>query len=197
MDYLEGFLIGPIWSDTDYETRRHVAIHIFSSALVAVFYIFLQIFPHYQEIMNIIPLPHSLVVFVTLVLICPLIACFYYRLPVFVRPVVLFTYAAKFFLAAWVLIQYTLPLYSFESGNVQEYLFEEVNKSIETGINWFDFLGYLFSMILGIIAGGLWVVLRLALVLQLLIAVPLALLLLLKLVQYGLDLLVSKFFTTE
>lgn len=55
MDYLEGFLIGPVWTDTDYETKRHTMIHVLLAFLVAVWYIFLQVFPANQRIMAIIP----------------------------------------------------------------------------------------------------------------------------------------------
>ena len=34
MDYLEGFLLGPVWSDTEYETRSHKVFFLFLSLTV-------------------------------------------------------------------------------------------------------------------------------------------------------------------
>ncbi|MGI6090421.1 MAG: hypothetical protein ACOYEL_03410 [Saccharofermentanales bacterium] len=197
MDYLEGFLIGPVWTDTDYETRRHTAIHIFVSALVGLVYVLMIIFPSYQGILQAIPLPASLIIFIMLMLVTPIIACFYYRMPLYVRPLVLLLYAFKFLLGFWALLQAVLPLYDLEIEGLQEYVFAEVNQSIESAISWFDFAGYLFSMILGIILGGLWLVLRLVIILILIAAIPLAFFILIKLIQYGLDRLVEWFYTKD
>ncbi len=197
MDYLEGFLIGPVWTDTDYETKRHTAIHVLLAFLVAVWYIFLQVFPANQRIMAIIPWPYSLVIFIVLMLITPIIGCFYYRLSIYARIMVLSTYVIKFLLGAWVLIQATLPLLAIDSSGLQELLFEEINQNIEIAINWFDFMGYLFSMIVGIIIGGLWLVLKLLLFLLLMITIPLAVLILIKLIQHGLDKLVARVYAVE
>ncbi|HHV42339.1 MAG TPA: hypothetical protein GXX72_05800 [Clostridiaceae bacterium] len=195
MDYLEGFLIGPVWTDTDYETRRHTAVHFFVAALVGIYYIFLQIFPDRQKLIDSIPWPYSLVIFISLMLITPLIACFYYRIPIYVRPLILCLYVFKFLMGFWLLLQLTLPLYVLKTEGLQEYIFEEVNKNIETAINWFNFLGYLFSMVLGIIAGGLWLVLRFVLIMLIVIAIPLAVFIIIKLLQYGLDSVVARFFS--
>jgi hypothetical protein len=45
MDYLEGFLIGSIWSDTDYRTRRHYHAHVFLATLMAAAFAFFLFFP--------------------------------------------------------------------------------------------------------------------------------------------------------
>jgi hypothetical protein len=52
-------------------------------------------------------------------------------------------------------------------------------------------------MILGIILGGLWLVLRLIIILILIAAVPLAFFILIKLIQHGLDMLVEWFYTRD
>lgn len=195
MDYLEGFLIGSVWTDTDYETKRHTAVHVLLAFLVAVWYIFLQLLPAKQSIMSRIPWPYSLVIFIVLMLVTPIIACFYYRLPLYARVLALAVYALKYLLGAWVLIQLTLPLFTVDTAGLQEFFYEEINHNIETAISWFDFLGYLFSMILGIIIGGLWLVLKLLFFLLVLIAIPLVVLILVKLVQYGLDRAVARVYS--
>ncbi|HHU07093.1 MAG TPA: hypothetical protein GXZ59_01980 [Clostridiaceae bacterium] len=197
MDYLEGFLIGSVWTDTDYETKRHTAIHILLAFLVAAWYIFLQVFATKQTIMARIPWPYSLIIFIILMLVTPIIACFYYRLPLYARVLVLTVYAIKYLLGAWVLIQLTLPIITIDTASLQDILFEEINHNIEVAIGWFSFMDYLFSMILGIIVGGLWLVLKLLFFLLVIMAVPLMVLLLIKLVQYGLDRAVARVFSVR
>ncbi len=46
MDYLEGFLIGPVWSDTDYRSRRHFSAHVFLAAMMAAAFVLLTLYPN-------------------------------------------------------------------------------------------------------------------------------------------------------
>ena len=61
MDYLEGFFIGPVWSDTDYEGRRHLGSHIILSLFMLLLFGLFFVFPDTAARLVFISFPASLV----------------------------------------------------------------------------------------------------------------------------------------
>lgn len=193
MDYLEGFLIGPVWSDTEYQTRSHKMLHLLLSAAVAALYLFLLFFPAHRSKVLVIPLEIGAVILVILLILTPFISCFYYRVPFFFRPVLLLFYVATYLIAISTLLHVVLPLWQPDLDLLSSYFINTINERINVMTAAFDPLGPLFGMIAGIVVGGLWSVGEVLLVFLILILTPLLVILLVKGLRYLMDRLIVSF----
>jgi len=72
MDFLEGYLLGPQWSDTEYETRHHAGFHLLLGLAVALAFGFLLVNPD-QAARWVWPWQIPLLLFSALVLVNPLL----------------------------------------------------------------------------------------------------------------------------
>lgn len=180
MDYLEGFLIGPVWSDTEYQTRRHVMVHVMLAVLITALYIAMLVVPALRELVLIVPFRISIISFIILLFITPFISAFYYRVPGILRPFLLLFYVATYVFAMISLLYVVLPLYEPDAGQIINLTLERINNRIDVTTSFFTFLGPLFSMIAGIIAGGLWTVGEGILLVLGIVAVPLFVILFIK-----------------
>lgn len=81
MDYLEGFLIGSIWSDTDYRSRRHFNAHILLAAAMAAAFMVLVLFPERRDQLIVIGWPAVPALLFLLIVLTPVLSIFYRRLP--------------------------------------------------------------------------------------------------------------------
>ncbi len=187
MDYLEGALIGPIWSDTEYKRRRHLGSHIILSLLMLLFFVLSYVRPYWTEAFIFVAYPASLIILIILVLLTPLLSSFYYRLPLAIRPLLLILYIFKYLLLLYLLLHFLLPLVPEQMDDASVLILERMDNHVSATIGFFEFAGSLFGMILGIVAGGLWVVLEMLLIVIFLLAVPLLSLGLMKGIQYLLD----------
>lgn len=193
MDYLEGFFIGPIWSDTDYEGRRHLGSHIMLSFIMLLFFILFAIRPEVAVRFVFVSYPASLVFLIILLLLTPFLSSFYYRLPIAVRPLLLLLYLFKYILLFYLLLHYFLPLVPEQIDSAAVIISERMDNHISAAIGIFEFAGSLFAMILGIVAGGLWIVLEMLLLIIILLTIPLISLGLMKAIQYLLDYVYKRF----
>lgn len=191
MDYLEGFLIGSVWSDTDYRSRRHVNAHILLAAAMGALFVFLVLFPQRQTQLILIDWPLSLVLLIALVFLTPIFAILYRRLPFYVRPLVILIFAFKYLLLFYVLVHYFIPLVTFEKESIFTLLFARMDDHIEKALVYLAESGGILATVGGVVAGGLWVIGEGLAVICLLILVPLIAILLFKGLQHGLDRLVK------
>lgn len=190
MDYLEGFLIGPVWSDTEYQTRRHVMVHVLLAVLVAALYVTMLIKPSLSELVLVVPFRITIISFIILLFVTPFVSAFYYRVPVFFRPLLLLLYIATYVSAMLSLLHLVLPLYEPDMDQIINLILERINNHIDVTTSFFVFLGPLFSMIIGIIAGGLWTVGEGVLLVLGIVAVPLLVILFIKSFRQLLDSLI-------
>jgi hypothetical protein len=191
MDYLEGFLIGPVWSDTDYKSHRHFNAHLFLAFLMAFAFAGIVFYPLRFSKWIIVGWPASLIILIGLTLITPFLSSFYYRLPVFLRPLVLFLYAFKFVLLFYVLTHYFLPLATLDSQAIPMMLLDRLDRHINHMVDIIADTGGIFRTVLGIVAGTIWIVGEGLLLMVTVITIPLAAIGVLKGVQYVLDRIVN------
>lgn len=193
MDYLEGSLIGPVWSDTEYKRRRHLGSHIILSVLMLVFFVLSFARPQWTDRFVFVSYPASLILLIILLLLTPFLSSFYYRLPFAIRPLLLLLYIFKYILLFYILLHFFLPLVPDQIDDASILILERMDNHVSAAIGFFEFAGSLFGMILGIVAGGLWVVLEMLLLVVFLLAVPLTSLGLMKGIQYLLDITYKRF----
>ena len=96
MDYLEGLFLGPLWSDTDYENRRHTGLFLLYGlsvvGVIAYSYLtggFAGLLAGHQIL--------KIILLMLLFLASPFMCFRYYRMPTWVKLPVLLAEAAKYF----------------------------------------------------------------------------------------------------
>lgn len=191
MDYLEGFLIGPVWSDTDYKSHRHFNAHLFLAFLMALAFAGVVFYPIRMNKWIFVAWPASFIILIALVLITPFLSSYYYRLPIYVRPFVLLLYAFKYVLLFYVLTHYFLPLATLDSKAIPMMLLERMDRHVNHMIDIIAETGGIFRTVLGIVAGTMWIIGEGLLLMIVVIAIPLAAIGVLKGVQYLLDWIVN------
>ncbi len=187
MDFLEGFLIGPVWSDTEYETRRHIGfLWMIGWVFVAVF-AFVLFFPDNSPFFLKMPMIVSIVLFIVLVLASPFICRPYYRLNIFLKIPILIALALKYFIGMIVLLQICQAFISIDKTALPMILLNYVNDSVSNATGYFASLGKGTDILVGILAGGIWVVITFGLALLVMTVIPALYMFALKLIQRGAD----------
>ncbi len=190
MDYLEGFLIGSIWSDTDYRSRRHFNAHIFLAAAMAAAFMVLVLFPERRDQLIVIGWPAVPALLFLLIVLTPVLSIFYRRLPFFIRPLALLVYAFKYLLLFYVLVHYFLPQVTFEKESILTLIFARMDGHIETALDVIAESGGILMTVAGVVVGGLWVIGEGLALIGILILIPLLAIIILKGLQYALDYMV-------
>ncbi len=159
MDYLEGALLGPVWSDTDYENRSHKgAALLISTAFWAGFVYHLLSF--YADNLSPWLQTPSIWLLATLagVLVAPVLCYYYYNLPLPFRFVVLAFQAAKYVAAVLIIYSLIIPAISlnFDSllPDLIEWMDSTVGTFVERNTEVYELFGLLVSGIV-LVLGGL------------------------------------------
>ena len=138
MDFLEGFLLGPLWSDTEYETQRHIGFHIFLGAIISGIFLWLLIFPDKLNFWLGLPTAMYVILIILFFLATPFAARVYYQLKLPLKLLVLAVQAIKFIAVFLVAYQIMLPKYKLDLTNLPQTFIEEVNMSISKATEFFE-----------------------------------------------------------
>ncbi len=119
MDYLEGALLGKLWSDTDFENRKHRGVALLLCALfwVYAFYlIFLVNFTDETSIMQsfVLWFPAAAL----LLIASPFLCYYYYNVPLVVRWVILAIQVLKYLCCFFFLYSLILPFSRFDKDKL-------------------------------------------------------------------------------
>ena len=190
MDYLEGLLLGRLWSDTDYENRKHFCLFImyglFVDAIVLYIYILGRDFLRFGSIG-----PIHIAVFVLLFLANPFICFRYYRMPWWGK---IFILAVKIF-KAYLVVSYTvsllLPRLSVKVDELPDFLMSYLNQTLEKYTEKFVATAGSFSTVVGVLAGGVHVVGIVLLLILAAVVIPSIIFLAVKYVQLAWDWIVN------
>jgi hypothetical protein len=189
MDFLEGFLLGPVWSDTEYETHRHTGFYWFIGWLGFAAYAYLKIFP--EKIPSWMNMPTYLPItfFLVFSVISPFACRYYYRLNIFLKLCIQLFQILKFGFAFLAFFQFLLPVVQIDPADVPTMVLDYINQTVAKTTNYFEKLGQGVGMLVGIASGGLLIVLTFAGALLVATLLPVIYLIALKLYQRGIDLL--------
>ena len=190
MDYLEGLFLGKLWSDTDFENRRHVTLFIlyglFIDALVLYTYFTGKLIPMLSGAGTL-----KIVIFIILALMKPFICFRYYRMPLWGKVLVLL----ERFFHSYLVLDYTvsllLPKLTVQSSDLSTFLIDFLNGTLETYTEKFAGSSGSFSTVIGVLAGGVHVVLVACLGIIIAIAVPGLIYLAYRLIQFCWDWLMN------
>jgi len=192
VDYMEGLFLGSLWSDTDYENRRHVSLFILYGMIVcgcvALSYLTgsLSGLLGGQRAMK-------LAVFLLLFLASPFLCFRYYRYPIWVKFPILLAEAIKYFVMTILFTTWVMPYLSVSASDLQTFVIAFLNKTLESSTKMFVASAGTFSTVLGVITGGIYVVFLFGAMLMLAVLIPGTVFLIVRLAQYGYDKLISKF----
>ena len=190
MDYLEGLLLGRLWSDTDYENRKHFGLFILYGLFVDAIILYIYVLGRgLLGFGNIGPI--HIAVFTLLFLANPFICFRYYRMPWWGK---IFILAEKIF-KSYLIVSYTvsllLPRLSVQVDDLQDFLISYLNATLEKYTEKFQASMGSFSTVVGVLAGGVHVVGTILLYVLAAIIIPSLIYLAVKLLQYVWDWIVN------
>ena len=190
MDYIEGLFLGKLWSDTDFENRKHIGLFVLYGLLcdVIILYAYLlgKSFPGIFLFGAI-----QFVLFILLFVANPFICFRYYRMPLWGKVLVLL----ERFFHSYLVLDYTvsllLPKLSVQSSDLSTFLIDLLNGTLEPYTEKFAGSSGSFSTVIGDLAGGVHVVLVACLGIIIAIAVPGLIYLAYRLIQFCWDWLMN------
>ncbi|MCR5527897.1 MAG: hypothetical protein K6F49_01625 [Saccharofermentans sp.] len=191
MDYLEGLFLGKLWSDTDFENRRHLGLFTLYGFLVALIFSYryltgrpLFFIGGFGTI--------QLVLLIILFLACPFICFRYYRMPFWGKLLVIFEKIAKAVLVIDLTVELAIPRVKVQVGGLQDYLIGYLNSTLETYTEKFASEAGSFATVMGVLMGGIHTVLVFVGIIALAVIVPGLVFLLIRYVQFGYDWVIDK-----
>lgn len=190
LDYLEGLLLGRLWSDTDFENRKHFGLFVIYGLLVDAIVLYIYISGKGLLGFGIIG-PIHIAVFTLLFLANPFICFRYYRMPWWGKFLVLAVKVFKSYLIISYTISLLLPRLSVQIDDLQDFLMTYLNGTLEKYTEKFQASAGSFSTVLGVLAGGVHVVGTVLLYALAAMIIPGLIFLAVKLVQYVWDWIVN------
>ncbi|MDI9497329.1 MAG: hypothetical protein QM270_02430 [Bacillota bacterium] len=158
MDYLEGALLGRIWSDTDYENRRHTGVWLWSSF---AFWLLTAALVLRMNRAGTLPWPGGssfwFALTLLLVIVLPLLSRFYYRLPLIARFPVLALHALKYATALLAIWSWFVPSTRVDTENLLpallQFLDDTAGSFIERNTEMNQVFGLIASSLLLVLLG--------------------------------------------
>ena len=188
MDYLEGALLGKLWSDTDYENRRHWLGPLFGYGLFwlyALYLIYCQNFVGTPRVISFFFVWFLLAA--VLILLSPVCNYLYYSLSLPLRLLVLFGQLLKFIFSYLFLYALFVPFIPIDAKRIAELAMRLANGvvagSLQNNMENFS----VTSMVLKLIAVALLALLALCLIFFVLGLLPWLYMKFLRFIQYTVD----------
>ena len=198
LDYLEGLLLGRLWSDTDFENRKHFGLFVIYGLLVDAIILYIYILGKGMLGFGVIG-PIHIAVFTLLFLANPFICFRYYRMPWWGKISILLVKIFKSYLVISYTVSLLLPKLSVRVDDLQDFLISYLNSTLEKYTEKFQASAGSLSTVLGVLAGGVHVVGTVLLFALAAIIIPSLIYLAVKIVQYVWDwiintLIIKRFF---
>ena len=192
MDYLEGLFLGKLWSDTDFENRRHMGLFVLYGLLVVSVVVFNFFFG--RMLLGIGSFGVLQIVLLALLfLACPFICFRYYRMPMAGKIIILIEKLFKSYLVMSFTVGQMMRYIKIPKAGLQDYIINYLNSTLESYTEQFAASAGSFATVLAVLAGGIHVVLVFALVIIAAIVIPGVIYLLFVFLQRGYDWLISRF----
>jgi len=192
LDYAEGLFLGKLWSDTDFENRRHAGLFIIYGFLVDIIVVYNYLFGKTLiGIGDFGTIQHILLIL--LFLGCPFLCFRYYRMPIWGKILILLEKVIKSLLLTSFTVSMILPRLTVKSPELQDYILNYLNGTLEKYTEKFQASAGSFSTVIGVLAGGVHVVFVVLLIVLAAVVVPGVIFLIFRLAQYLYDLAINKF----
>jgi hypothetical protein len=190
LDYAEGLFLGKLWSDTDFENRRHYSLFVLYGFFVEAIVIYTYFFEKTLiQIGNFDVIQAA--IFAVLFLACPFICFRYYRMPIWGKLLVLAEKVLKTMLVVSFTVSRILPHLTVKSGDLQDFIINYLNSTLEEYTEKSSSAGS-FSTIIGVLTGGIHVVFVILLIVVAAVVIPGLVFLVYRLLQYCYDWVINK-----
>lgn len=139
MDFLEGSLLGPLWSDTDYQTRSHTGFNLLISLVfwLYLFYAFYRINSSGTPFLLATNIFNWTFIGCVLFLISPLLCLIYYRTSLIVRFAILFLQLAKYLSLYLAFFKWLAPSLEINFGTTIASMTVFLNDTVGTAIEYY------------------------------------------------------------
>lgn len=158
MDYLEGLMLGKLWSDTDYENRKHFWLFIIYGLLCNCIVLYTYLLGKRLLGCGDVGMP-MFAAFIVLFVACPFINFRYYRMPLWGKILVLAEKIFKSYLVLSYTVSLMLPKLTVKVGDLQNFIVDYLNKTLEEYTTKYAASSGSFATVTGVLAGGLHVML--------------------------------------
>jgi len=192
LDYLEGLFLGKIWSDTDFENRRHLGLFVLYGLLVESIVLYNFVFDKRLMGFGNFGVLNT-ILFILLFLACPFICFRYYRMPLPGKIIILLEKIFKSYLVASFTVNQITSRITIQKSGLQDYVINYLNSTLESYTEKFAGSAGSFATVIAVLAGGVHVVLVAALVIAAAIIIPGIIYLIFVGLQFGYDWLINRF----
>ena len=131
--------------------------------------------------------------FIVLFVASPFICFRYYRMPLWGKILVLLEKLYKHVLIVGFTVSLLLPRLTVKSGDLQTFMVDYLNKTLEKYTEKFIESAGTFATIMGVVSGGIHVMVVVFFWAVIAVVIPGALYLVYRLVQYGYDFIIARF----
>lgn len=171
MDYLEGLMLGKLWSDTDYENRKHFWLFIIYGLLCNCIVLYIYILGRTFLGFGLVGMP-LFAAFIILFVASPFINFRYYRMPLWGKILVLAEKIFKSYLVLSYTVSLILPKLTVSVGDLQTFIVDYLNKTLETYTTKYAASSGSFATVTGVLAGGLHVMMVVLINLAVIMVIP-------------------------
>ena len=190
MDYLEGLMLGKLWSDTDYENRKHFWLFIIYGLLCNCIVLYTYILGKRLLWFGDVGMP-LLAAFIVLFVASPFINFRYYRMPLWGKILVLAEKIFKSYLVLSYTVGLILPKLTVNMGDLQTVIVDYLNQTLETYTTKYAASSGSFATVTGVLAGGLHVMLVVLVNIAVIMVIPGLIYIAFRICQYVWDWLIN------
>ena len=190
MDYLEGLLLGRLWSDTDFENRRHLTLFLLYGLFVDVLVLYNYLTGGMAGLIT-GGFMQKVIIFVVLFFFCPAICFAYYRMPLWGKIPVLLSHILKYGALTLLITAWARPKLSVSFGDLKDFFISYLNKTLERFTEKYVDTAGTFATVLGVISGGVYVVVVVVLIVLSAVLIPGIVFCVARFLQYWYDKVVS------
>jgi len=190
VDYLEGLLLGRLWSDTDFENRRHLTLFLLYGLFVDVLVLYNYLTGGMAGLIT-GGFMQKVIIFVVLFFFCPAICFAYYRMPLWGKIPVLMSHILKYGALTLLITAWARPKLSVSFGDLKDFFISYLNKTLERFTEKYVDTAGTFATVLGVISGGVYVVVVVVLIVLSAVLIPGIVFCVARFLQYWYDKVVS------
>lgn len=164
-------MLGRLWSDTDYENRKHFWLFIIYGLLCNCIVLYTYLFSMRLLGFGDVSMP-LFAAFIVLFVASPFINFRYYRMPLWGKLLVLAEKIFKSYLVLSYTVSLMLPRLTVNVSDLQPFVIDYLNKTLETYTTKYAASSGSFATVTGVLAGGLHVILMILLNIAIVMVVP-------------------------
>ncbi len=183
-------MLGKLWSDTDYENRKHFWLFVIYGLLCNCIVLYTYILGKRLLGFGNVGMP-LFAAFIVLFVASPFINFRYYRMPLWGKILVLAEKIFKSYLVLSYTVGLILPKLTVNMGDLQTVIVDYLNKTLETYTTKYAASSGSFATVTGVLAGGMHVMLVVLINIAVIMVIPGLIYIAFRVCQYVWDWLIN------